>query len=214
MKFIRKNGRIIPIKENGDGEKAKALAMATAGAVIISKSINKDSIKAKSFSSFTYNGPFSTQLQTVSDSKRFLPRAFAITRDNSVGGKRVMYASTLFQKERTGWGKKLFASVQFNAIKEGKNNISGAVISTKALRFQGGEKSRFFFSGREIDYRSAKKVIRKGFIPTTVSAINPKNKSYIGLGLKSSKTINRLGLAIGAGLVGFSLYKLLNRDKK
>ena len=213
MRFIKKNGRIIPIREKKDTQKVKNVAIGAAGSVIAIKSLNKDSIKAKSFSSFTYKGPFSTRLHTVSDSKRFIPRAFAITRDNSVGGKRIMYASTLFQKERSGWGKKLFASVQFNAINEGKKNISGSVISTKALRFQANEKSKFFLSGREIDYISAKKAIKKGFIPSTVSAVNPKNRSYIGFGLKKAKSTNRFGLAIGASLAALSIYKLSKREK-
>lgn len=212
MRFIRKNGRIIPIREKGDIQKS---SVGVIGATVAVKAINRDSIKAKAFTSNTYSGPLSYKLQTVSNGKKFLPRAFAITRDNSVGGKRVMFASTLFQKERAGWGKRLFASVQFNAIKEGKTNISGSIISTSALRFTKNESSKYFLGGRGVDYIAAKKAIKKGFVPTAITQLNPKNRSYIGFGMKPSKSTNRFALAIGSTIAAGALYSLLKKkDRK
>lgn len=211
VKFIRKNGRIIPIREKGDEAK---IAGVSAGSYVAYKGATKDSILAKTFKGNTYKFPMGMSVQTVSNEKRYLPRAFAVTRNNSVGGKRIMFASTLFEKERAGWGKKLFSAVQFNAIKEGKTNISGSIISTKALRFTKKENSKYFLDGKKLDYISAKKVIRKGYTPSAISLINPKNRSYIGLGLKGAKSTNKLAVAIGSTVAIGSLYSLLKKDKK
>jgi hypothetical protein len=208
VKFVRIKGRIVPIRKKDNGANKAQVA---SGAAIATYGATSKGFNAKTFSAKVFRGP-GISLVSVSDKKRFLPRAFAITRKNSVGGEHVMYASNLFTKSNKGWGKKLFATVQANAISKKRKNISGTVISNEALRFMKKENSKFFAHGREINYASAKKVIKRGAFVKGMTQINPKNRSFVALGIKGAYKPNPLIISSGLLLAGIGMASK-GRDK-
>lgn len=201
VKFIRKHGRIIPIR----GKKSNANKKIAAGSVITALSVGK-SAKGKTFKANFYKAPMGFGLTTVSDSKRYVPRGFAFTRNTGKSGKQIMYASNLFQKSGKGWGKKLFSAVQFDALQSGKKTLSGLVISPEALRFSSKENSIFTAGGRNIDYKSASKALKKDLVTKVTTTINPKNRSFVGFGLKKARRINKLTAIAGLGLLAKGIY--------
>lgn len=210
MRFIRKNGRVIPIREKGDrpgygisGDQVSSGLTVATGAGIAALGATKAGIKGKTFRANTYGGD-GFRLLTVSDRTRWVPKGFALL-SNSGGRTSVAYASNFFNDDRKGWGKKLFSSVQFDAHQRGSKEIGGLVISNKALRFMGKESSTYSRKGRHFDYQTAKKLVGRGFGVTGTTKINLKNKSYLAFGLKKAWSPNRLmvGAGIAIALTGF-----------
>ena len=203
--FRRVRGRVVPIRKKKTSDlDSDSVALVATGAGVAGASALKPGIKARGFKGNVYRGP-GVKLITVSDKRRYMPRAFALTTDTGVDNKKVLYASTFFQKENRGWGKRLFAAVQFDAIETKKNTISGYVIKNKALRFTQREKSTFTFKGKKVNYNTARALVASGSPVTASTLVNPKNRSYLGMGLNKNISPNRLGVLAGAALAAVGI---------
>jgi len=202
MKFIRRNGRIIPIRDKNDRHDVKVVA----GAAIAATGAAKTGVQAKTFSARFYRA-LGLKIVTATPDGKTAPRAFALVRRNAVGGDNVSFAASFSLKKRTGIGKKLFAAVQFDAARRGADHIAGMPISSQGLEFMRKQGAVFHAGGRVVGGLHASKAMKKDLVVVGFAPINVKSRSYIGMGLKKAWKPNLALIAIGAGLAGVGLLR-------
>lgn len=204
MRFIRKNGRIIPIRDKNDRQDAKIVA----GGAVATAGLAKTGVKARSFSADFYRaGPL--KLVTMTPNGKLMPRGAALVRKNSVGGDNVMFAASSSLKKRTGLGKKLFAAVQFDAARLKRDHIAGMPITSAGMEFMRKQGAVFHAGGRVVDGKVASKAMKKGLWVKGFAPINLKNRSYAAMGLKKAWRPNKALVALGLGLAAHGLWKRL-----
>jgi len=208
-RFIRKRGRIIPIRIKENATNSDTLI----GAGVIASSRRKV-VKGRTFKTKIFKTPL-FRVHSLSTKDRFFPRAVAITANNKkTKGTSIAFMTTLFQKKRKGIGKKLLASIQKDSMDRGRKSLSGLVISADGLKFSAREKSKFLVNGRSVDFRSANKAIKKGISTNVITKINPKNRSFANLRLKSTTRLSRSKLLLGSALLVAGLTRKRKRKNE